>query len=72
MRQFVPLYIAIGIVALLLVAALQWWASKQLAGYDMVISPWIAAGTGIAAVIVIGLVYIVNRINIRKNINAIS
>jgi len=72
MRQFVPLYIAIGIVALLLVAALQWWASGQLAIYDMVISPWIAAGTGIAAVIVIVLVYVVNRINVRKYINAIS
>jgi len=72
MRQFVPLYIAIGIVALLLVAALQWWASGQLAVHDMVISPWIATGTGIAAVIVIVLVYFVNRINVRKYINAIS
>lgn len=72
MRQFVPLYIVIGIVALLLVAALQWWASKQLAAHDMIVSPLIAAGTGIAALAVILLVYVVNRVNVRKYINAIS
>jgi hypothetical protein len=72
MRQFVPLYISIGILALLLVAALQWIASKQLAAHKMFISPWIAAGTGLAALLVIVLVYLVNRINVRKYINAIS
>ena len=72
MRQFVPLYIAIGVVALLLVAALQWWASGQLAAHDMAVAPWIATGTGVAAVAVIVLVYLVNRINVRKYINAIS
>lgn len=72
MRQFVPLYIVIGIVALLLVAALQWWASRQLAAHDMVVSPVIAAGTAVAAVLVIVLVYIVNRLTVRKYINAIA
>jgi hypothetical protein len=72
MRQFVPLYIVIGIAALLLVAGLQWWASVKLAAHDMFISKWIAAGTGCAALMVIVLVYIVNRINVRKYINAIS
>jgi len=72
MRQFVPLYIAIGIAALLLVTALQWWASVKLAEHDMFISQWIAVGTACAALLVIVLVYIVNRVNVRKYINAIS
>lgn len=72
MRQFVPLYIAIGAAALLLVTALQWWASVKLAAHDMFISRWIAVGTGCAALLVLVLVYIVNRINVRKYINAIS
>ncbi|SDF26342.1 FtsX-like permease family protein [Chitinophaga filiformis] len=72
MRQFVPLYIAIGIVALLLVAGLQWWASVQLAAHEVFISKWIAVSTGCAALLVVVLVYIVNRVNVRKYINAIS
>jgi len=72
MRQFVPLYITIGIAALLLVAALQWWASAKLAANDMFISQWLAVGTGCAALLVLVLVYIVNRVNVRKYINAIS
>lgn len=72
MRQFVPLYIAIGIAALLLVTGLQWWASIELAVHDMFISKWIAVGTGCAALLVVVLVYIVNRVNVRKYINAIS
>lgn len=72
MRQFVPLYIAIGIVALLLVAGLQWWAAAKLAAHDMFISQWISWGTGCAALLVVVLVYIVNRVNVRKYINAIS
>lgn len=72
MRQFVPLYIAIGIAALLLVAGLQWWAAAKLAAHDMFISQWISVGTGCAALLVVVLVYIVNRVNVRKYINAIS
>ncbi|SHM43636.1 FtsX-like permease family protein [Chitinophaga sp. CF418] len=72
MRQFVPLYITIGIAALLLVAALQWWAAAKLAAHDMFISQWLAVGTGCAALLVLVLVYIVNRVNVRKYINAIS
>ena len=72
MRQFVPLYIAIGIAALLLVAGLQWWAAAKLAVHDMFISQWISVGTGCAALLVVVLVYIVNRVNVRKYINAIS
>lgn len=72
MRQFVPLYIIIGIAALVLVAVLQWRASVTLAAHDMFISEWIAVGTAGAALLVILLVYIVNRVNVRKYINAIS
>ncbi|PWV53802.1 FtsX-like permease family protein [Chitinophaga sp. S165] len=72
MRQFVPLYITIGIVALLLVAALQWFASAKLATHDMFISQWLSVGTACAALLVIVLVYIVNRSSVSRYINAIS
>lgn len=72
MRQFVPLYIIIGVLALLVVAGLQWAAAKELARHDMIVSPWLSAGTAGAALLVTLLVYAVNRINVRKYINAIS
>ncbi|MBW8686180.1 FtsX-like permease family protein [Chitinophaga rhizophila] len=72
MRQFVPLYMLIGIISLLLVAGIQWWASHQLAAHEMTVSPLIATGTAVAAVAVILLVYLVNRVTVRKYINAIS
>lgn len=72
MRQFVPLYIVIGILALLVVAGLQWMAAQELEKHDMIVSPLVSVGTICAALLVILLVYIVNRFNVRKYINAIS
>jgi hypothetical protein len=68
MRQFVPLYLVTGIAALLLVALLQWQAARVLAGHKMYVSAWPAAGTLIAAVVVLLLVYAVNLRNVRKYI----
>lgn len=68
LRQFVPLYFIIGFTALLLVALLQWWAARSLAAHAMFVNPWPGAGTLIAAVLVLLLVYVVNNRNIRKYI----
>jgi hypothetical protein len=72
MRQFVPLYIVIGILALLLVAGLQWWAAHTLAAHEMFISSLLSFTTCSAALVVLLLVYIVNRVNVRKYVRAIS
>jgi len=66
LRQFVPLYVVTGIVAVLLVAVLQWGAARALAAHEMVVSPWPGIGMWIAAVVVLLLVYFVNNRTIRK------
>ncbi|SEK85507.1 FtsX-like permease family protein [Chitinophaga rupis] len=66
LRQFVPLYVVTGIVAVLLVAVLQWVAARALAAHEMVVSPWPGIGMWIAAVVVLLLVYFVNNRTIRK------
>ncbi|HEY8915694.1 MAG TPA: FtsX-like permease family protein [Chitinophaga sp.] len=66
LRQFVPLYVVTGIVAVLLVAALQWVAARALAAHEMVVSPRPGIGMWIAAVVVLLLVYFVNNRTIRK------
>jgi hypothetical protein len=72
MRQFVPLYIFTAIIALALIAALQWWAAGALAIHDMFVSSWLAPGTVIAALLVIGLVYIVNLLSVKRYVGEIS
>ena len=66
LRQFVPLYVVTGIVAVLLVAVLQWVAARALAAHEMVVSPWPGIGMWIAAAVVLLLVYFVNNRTIRK------
>lgn len=66
LRQFVPLYVVTGIVAVLLVAVLQWVAARALAAHEMVVSPWPGIGMWIAAVVILLLVYFVNNRTIRK------
>jgi hypothetical protein len=68
MRQFIPLYIITAIVALLLLAVAQWWAAGTLAAHDMHVSPYLAPITGGAALLVVALVYIANRLSVRKYI----
>jgi hypothetical protein len=72
MRQFIPLYVITGIVALLVLAGLQWWASGVLATHDMFVAPVLSVATFGAAVLVLLLVYIVNRLNVRKYVGEIS
>jgi len=68
LRQFAPLYLVTGLAALVMVALLQWWASRALAAHAMHVSPWPGIGTLIAAALVLLLVYWVNNRNIRKYI----
>ncbi len=68
LRQLAPLYLVTGLLALLLVTGLQWWAARTLAAHEMFVSPWPGAGTLIAAAVVLLLVYWVNNSSIRKYI----
>lgn len=72
MRQFIPLYIYTGLAALLILAGVQWWASKVLATHDMFIAPMLSVGTFGAALLVLLLVYVVNVLNVRKYVGEIS
>ncbi|NIG52340.1 FtsX-like permease family protein [Chitinophaga sp. Cy-1792] len=68
LRQFVPLYIIIGVVSIILVTGIQFQASQLLAKHDMVVSPWPGIWTVGGAVAVLILVYIVNLVTVRKYI----
>lgn len=71
LKQFVPLYIVIGILSLLLVTGLQYWAAAALAAHQMQVSPWPGVPVFAGIVLVLGLVYIVNLATVRKYVNNI-
>ena len=71
LRQFVPLYIVIGILSLLLVAGLQYWAARELAQHEMLVSTWPGVPVFAGIALVLGLVYIVNLLTVRKYVNNI-
>lgn len=66
LRQFVPLYIVIGVVALLLTGGLQYWAAAALARHDMFVTPLLSLRTAAALLLVLGMVYAVNVYSVRK------
>jgi len=72
MRQFIPLYVITAIVAVLLLAGLQWWAAGILKAHEMIITPMLSFTTFGAAVLVLVLVYIVNLLSVRKYVGEIS
>lgn len=69
LKQFVPLYIVIGIGALVLVAGLQWWAAGLLAKHNMFVSAIPGYATIGAAVVILLLVYLVNLFAVKKHIS---
>lgn len=71
LRQFVPLYIIIGILSLLLVAGLQYWAATELARHQMLVTAWPGVPVFAGIALVLGLVYIVNVLTVRKYVNNI-
>ncbi len=68
LKQFVPLYVVIGLLALAVVAGLQWWASGLLAKHKMYVSALPGLTALIATAVVLLLVYIVNLRAVRKHI----
>ena len=71
LKQFVPLYIIIGILSLLLVAGLQYLAATALARHQMLITPWPGVPVFAGIALVLGLVYAVNLVTVRKYVNDI-
>lgn len=71
LRQFVPLYIVIGILSLILVAGLQYWAATELAQHQMLVTTWPGVPVFAGIALVLGLVYIVNVLTVRKYVNNI-
>ncbi|MBS0025787.1 FtsX-like permease family protein [Chitinophaga sp. 22321] len=71
LKQFVPLYIIIGILSLLLVAGLQYWAASELATHQMLVSSWPGIPVFVGILLVLWLVYIVNLATVRKYVNNI-
>nr|WP_295871717.1 FtsX-like permease family protein [uncultured Chitinophaga sp.] len=69
LKQFVPLYIIIGVVCLLLLAGLQYMTAAVLAKHDMVVSIWPGPGVFAGTVLVLGLVYIVNLLTVNRYVN---
>lgn len=66
LRQFIPLYIVIGIISVVLVTVLQWWAATALAAHQMQVSFLPGIGTFAGALLILLLVYVVNVYNVRK------
>lgn len=69
LKQFVPLYVIIGIVSLVLVAACQYAASIALSRHQMLVDPWPGVGVLAAIVLIVLLVYLVNWLTVKKYVN---
>ncbi|RBL93563.1 FtsX-like permease family protein [Chitinophaga flava] len=69
LKQFVPLYIIIGVVCLLLLTSLQYATATVLAKHDMVVSTWPGPGVFAGALLVLGLVYLVNLLTVTRYVN---
>ena len=68
LKQLVPLYIVIGLLALVLVAGLQWWTAGLLAKHQMFVPSLPGVITFAAAVAILVLVYLVNLFAVKKHI----
>ncbi len=70
MGQLVPVYFVTGVIALIIVAAAQWWASGLLEKHGMYVAPYPGIMTIGATVLILALVYIVNLVTVRREIQA--
>ncbi|NLR59908.1 hypothetical protein HGH93_17495 [Chitinophaga polysaccharea] len=71
LKQFVPLYIVVGLLSLLLVAVLQYWTAAILATHQMLITPWPGVLVFAGMALVLALVYVVNWLTVKKYVNNI-
>jgi cell division protein FtsX len=69
LKQFVPLYVIIGVISLALVTACQYAASIALSKHQMLVDPWPGAGVLAAIVLIMLLVYLVNWLTVKKYVN---
>ncbi|WP_349315579.1 FtsX-like permease family protein [Chitinophaga sp. MM2321] len=69
LKQFVPLYIIIGLVSLVVVTGLQYWAAMVLAKHEMIVTPWPGLPVFAGVVLILGLVYAVNRYTVNAYVN---
>ena len=69
LKQFIPLYVMIGIISLVLLAVLQYAAFIALSQHQMFVNPGpgVAAFAAIAGILL--LVYIVNWLTVKKYVN---
>ncbi|WP_126248442.1 FtsX-like permease family protein [Chitinophaga rhizosphaerae] len=68
--QLVPVYFVTGVIALIVVSAAQWWASGVLAKHGMFVAPYPGIMTIVATLGILALVYVVNLVTVRKEIQA--
>ncbi|RPE13696.1 ABC transporter permease [Chitinophaga lutea] len=68
LKQFVPMYLVIGVLALVLVAGLQWWVSGILAKHNMFVPQIPSIAAILATVGILALVYLVNLFSVKKHI----
>ncbi|MFY0253108.1 hypothetical protein ACDQ55_04055 [Chitinophaga sp. 30R24] len=71
LKQFVPVYIVIGILSLALLATGQYWAASVLARHQMLVSAWPGIPVFAGTIVILVLVYIVNLLTVRKYVNNI-
>ncbi|RFS23331.1 ABC transporter permease [Chitinophaga silvatica] len=69
LKQFVPIYIVVGIITLLLVTAFQYIAAMALSRHNMLVDPWPGIGVFGAIAMILLLVYFVNWLTVRKYVN---
>ncbi|WP_341834106.1 ABC transporter permease [Chitinophaga pollutisoli] len=68
--QLVPVYFVTGLIALIVVAAAQFWASGVLEKHGMYVAAWPGVLTFSATLGILALVYFVNWTTVRKEIQA--
>ncbi|CAN5736799.1 hypothetical protein BH10BAC3_BH10BAC3_34040 [soil metagenome] len=68
LKQFLPQNIIIIALALVVIAVLQWIITTVLKAQQIILSPWLAIDTIIAAVLVLAVVWLVNKQTITRYI----
>jgi cell shape-determining protein MreD len=68
MKQFLPANILITVICVVAVAVLQYFLQQYLQTQNMNVSPWISYYTIIADVLILFVLWIVNRSTINKYI----
>jgi hypothetical protein len=69
LKQFIPLYVIIGVISLVLLAVIQYAAARALAQHQMFVDPWPGAAAFAAIAGILFLVYIVNWLTVKKYVN---